>query len=67
MMSINIIEFNEAKVTYSLESPTLPLDSVFFPSMTICNQNAMRNSFLDDILGKIQNYSFTHVTEENRI
>ena len=43
-------EFRDATVAYNLESPTVPLDEVFFPSMVICNMNTLRRSFMDAIL-----------------
>jgi hypothetical protein len=35
-------EFRDATVAYNLESPTVPLDEVFFPSMVVCNMNTLR-------------------------
>ena len=43
-------EFRDATVAYNLESPTVPLDEVFFPSMVICNMNTLRRSFIEAIL-----------------
>ena len=37
-------------MAYNLESPTVPLDEVFFPSMVICNMNTLRRSFIEAIL-----------------
>jgi hypothetical protein len=33
-----------------LESPTVSLDEVYFPSMTVCNMNILRRSFIEAIL-----------------
>ena len=35
-----------ATVSYELESPTIPLDDVYFPSVVICNMNILRKSFI---------------------
>lgn len=43
-------EFRDATVAYNLESPTVPLDEVFFPSMVVCNMNTLRRSFIEAIL-----------------
>ena len=37
-------------MAYNLESPTVPLDEVFFPSMVVCNMNTLRRSFIEAIL-----------------
>ena len=43
----NIIsEFLEATVSYELESPTVSLEDVFFPSVVLCNMNILRQSFI---------------------
>ena len=44
------LEFRDATVAYNLESPTVPLDEVFFPSMVVCNMNTLRRSFIEAIL-----------------
>jgi hypothetical protein len=33
-----------------LESPTVPLDDVFFPSVVVCNMNSLRKSFIHDLM-----------------
>ena len=44
---MNIIsEFLEATVSYGLESPTVSLEDVFFPSVVLCNMNILRQSFI---------------------
>ncbi len=43
-------EFKEATVAYNLESRTISLDDVFFPSTVICNMNTLRRSFMDAIM-----------------
>ena len=43
-------EFRNATVKYNLESPTVSLDEVYFPSMTVCNMNILRRSFIEAIL-----------------
>ena len=40
------IEFKNATVSYQIESPTVPLEQVFFPSITLCNMNKLRKSFI---------------------
>lgn len=47
---LSILEFRDATVAYNLESPTVPLDEVFFPSMVVCNMNTLRRSFITSIL-----------------
>ena len=37
-------------IAYNLESYTVPLDEVFFPSMVICNMNTLRRSFIEAIM-----------------
>ena len=46
MMALNIREFYSATVAFNLDSPTRPLDDVFFPSAVICNMNALSKSFV---------------------
>ena len=41
-----ISEFLEATVSYGLESPTVSLEDVFFPSVVLCNMNILRQSFI---------------------
>jgi hypothetical protein len=33
-----------------LESPTVPLDDVFFPSVVVCNMNSARKSFIHSLM-----------------
>ena len=44
------LEFLSATVSYNLESPTVTLDEVFFPSLTVCNMNAVRRSFIHALI-----------------
>lgn len=37
-------------VSYNLESPTVALDDVFFPSVVVCNMNALRKSFIQTLI-----------------
>jgi len=37
-------------VSYNLESPTVALDDVFFPSVVICNMNVLRKSFIQALM-----------------
>ena len=62
-------EFREATVAYNLESPTVPLDEVFFPSMVICNMNTLRRSFIGAILEDkgIQQLGVTYTELKNII
>ncbi len=43
-------EFTEATVSFNLESPTVPLTEVYFPSMVVCNANVLRRSFTHSLL-----------------
>ena len=42
----NALDFSRATVSYNLESPTVPLSEVFFPSIALCNMNSLRKSFI---------------------
>ncbi len=33
-----------------MKSPTDPLDEVYFPSAVVCNMNALRRSFLSELM-----------------
>ena len=44
------LEYRESTVSYNLESRTVPLDDVFFPSTLICNMNNLRKSFILEVL-----------------
>ncbi len=50
IMKNNIDEFSEATVAYNLESPTVPLDDVFFPSVAFCNMNNLRKSMIHSLM-----------------
>ncbi len=50
IMKTHVEEFFGETVSYNLESPTVPLDDVFFPSVTICNMNALRKSFIQFLM-----------------
>jgi|688.fasta_scaffold1454935_1 hypothetical protein len=43
-------EFREATVSYNLQSPTVSLEEVFFPSVVVCNMNTLRSSFINSLL-----------------
>ena len=46
----HIQEFFSSSVSYNLESPTVPLDQVFFPSVVVCNMNSLRKSFIQTLM-----------------
>ena len=51
-------DFLNATVSYELESPTVALDYVYFPSVTLCSMNNLRKSFIyslmeDPVLGNL--------------
>ena len=46
LSEVSFTEFLDASVSYSLASLAVTLDDVFFPSVTICNMNTMRRSFI---------------------
>ena len=48
------IEFQNATVSYQIESPTVPLEQVFFPSISLCNMNKLRKSFIYSLLADKQ-------------
>ena len=51
LINLNFLsEFQSSTVSYNLESRTIPLDDVFFPSTVICNMNTLRRSFVMAIL-----------------
>jgi hypothetical protein len=56
------IEYLDASVAYNLGSATVPLDEVYFPSLTLCNMNTLRRSFvhslIDDPKLQVLNVSF---------
>lgn len=37
-------------MSYNLESPTVALDDVFFPSVVVCNMNQLRKSFIQSLM-----------------
>lgn len=45
-----LTEFTLSTVSYNLESPTVPLDDVYFPSVVICNMNSLRRSFIHSLM-----------------
>ncbi len=46
VVGTNIGDFASSTVSYDLDTPTLSLDGVFFPSLVLCNMNQMRSSFV---------------------
>ncbi len=46
LVSWNISDFVRSAVSYDLDTPTHPLDDVFFPSMVLCNFNRLRSSLV---------------------
>ena len=44
------LEFQESTVSHNLESRTVPLDDVFFPSTLVCNMNNVRRSFIVEVI-----------------
>ena len=47
-------EFREATVSYNLQSPTVSLEEVFFPSVVVCNMNTLRSSFVYSLLQDVK-------------
>ena len=43
-------DFFESTVVYNIDSPTVSLDYVYFPSVTICNMNNLRRSFIHSLM-----------------
>ena len=50
LLGMNISEFLDSTVSFNLESPTTPLTEVFYPSVVVCNMNAMRKSLVHYLL-----------------
>lgn len=48
-MTVNIIEFLDATVSFNLVSATASLRDVFFPSVVVCNMNTLSKSFIKTI------------------
>ena len=46
LVGTNTRDFAASSVSYDLQTPTQPLDDVFFPSIVICNMNQLRSSFI---------------------
>ena len=53
---LSLKDFLDSHVAYNLDSPTVSLENVFFPSLTICNMNTLRKSFITSLMtdAKIQ-------------
>ena len=49
-MTFSIEDFIDADVSFGLDSPTVSLDEVYFPSLVICNANTLRRSFIYSLL-----------------
>ncbi len=49
LMVLNVQEYMQASVSFNLETPTLSLDEIFFPSAVVCNMNRLRKSFLKEL------------------
>ena len=54
MLTESISEFNDATVSYQLESSSVSLDEIVFPSVTICNMKLVRKSFVQSALEELQ-------------
>ena len=69
----SFLDFLETTVSYELESPTVPLDDVYFPSLSFCNMNTLRKSFIhslmtDPSLKNMTNYKeLFHLVDEHFI
>jgi len=51
---------NQATVSFELKSATESLDQVFFPSVVVCNINALRTSFVYELMEvRIEGFSIT--------
>ena len=59
------LEFFDSTVVYNIKSPTVDLNSVYFPSVVVCNLNILRRSFIMSLLNdtKIsQNVDFVQLS-----
>ena len=59
---VNLLpEFRDATVQYNLDSATVSLDEVYFPSMVLCNMNTLRRSFIYTLINdvKLRNMNVT--------
>ena len=45
----NVLLFKNATVVTTVDTMTAPLDDIFFPSITVCNQNQARRSLFEEI------------------
>ena len=48
-------------MSYRLDSATVPLNEVFFPSVVICNMNTLRRSFIQSLVQdeKLKSFNVT--------
>ena len=49
-MLIIFSDFLESTVVYNIDSPTVSLDQVYFPSVALCNLNNLRRSFIHSLM-----------------
>ena len=59
MVYNNAIDFSEAKVAFHIESPSKPLNEVYFPAIYLINKDCFRKSLLEGFAIE------TNLTEEN--
>ena len=58
------LEFTDSTVVYNIKSPTVDLNSVYFPSVVVCNLNILRRSFIMSLLNETklgQNVDFVQL------
>ena len=61
-MLIIFSDFIESTVVYNIDSPTVSLDQVYFPSVALCNLNNLRRSFIHSLMS---DENIREMTNEN--
>ena len=56
-MMFHVYEYNNATPITSLDNVTIPLSEIYFPSVSVCNINQVRQSYFED-LGQDVNHDF---------
>ena len=61
LITLQILEFYKATVVFEIESMSIPMEELYFPSVVVCNKNTLKQSFLrslmsNDKLGQLTNF-----------
>ena len=63
LIAFQCFEFQKATIVFDIESMSIPMEELYFPSVVLCNKNTLKQSFIKSLLSNENLRELTNVDE----